>query len=291
MYLYFDKNGALKEIINNDAIRKGNNNANKVYCYFEDEPSFDYLTAIIKLPDRTLTNEIFFEDDIVEEAVPYNAKIDYKYFKDFVKYKFYVLNLNFVLNQSGLYLMTIRAFIDDSIFAKGEITFNAEQNVINSDNNITQSQYDYLLSIVNEGVTFIPSVSEDGFISWTNTGNLPNPEPVSVRGGRGYSISQVRQIQTSQVSEGVNIVEFILENGNSVGEIRIKNGSKGEKGENATNATYFEIDDNGHLIMFYSTNGSSPDIYLVSDDKNSDSYYETLGVHASLVGHLVFIYS
>lgn len=290
MYLYFDKNGALKEIINNDAIRKGNNNANKVYCYFEDEPSFDYLTAIVKLPDRTLTNEIFFDDDVVEEAVPYNAKIDYKYFKDFIKYKFYVLNLSFALNQSGLYLMTIRAFIDNSIFAKGEITFNAEPNVVNSDNNITQSQYDYLLSIVNEGVTFLPTVNEDGVISWTNTGNLPNPAPVNikgVKGDRGYSVSQVTQTQTSIVSSGVNVVEFVLEDGTVVGEIEVRNGAKGE---DAVNATYFEIDDNGHLIMYYSSE-NSPDIYLVSDDENSDSYYETLGVPANLVGHLVFIYN
>ena len=36
-----------------------------------------------------------------------------------------------------------------------------------------------------DGVTFIPSVSEDGIISWTNDGNLPNPDPVNIMGPQG----------------------------------------------------------------------------------------------------------
>ena len=35
------------------------------------------------------------------------------------------------------------------------------------------------------GVTYTPSVSEDGVISWTNNGGLPNPEPVNIMGPRG----------------------------------------------------------------------------------------------------------
>lgn len=36
-----------------------------------------------------------------------------------------------------------------------------------------------------QGVTFIPSVSEDGVISWENDGNLPNPDPVNIMGPAG----------------------------------------------------------------------------------------------------------
>lgn len=32
------------------------------------------------------------------------------------------------------------------------------------------------------GVTFIPAVSSEGIISWTNDGGLPNPEPVNIKG-------------------------------------------------------------------------------------------------------------
>ena len=38
-----------------------------------------------------------------------------------------------------------------------------------------------------KGAVFIPTVSEDGIISWSNNGNLPNPEPVSVKGADGYT--------------------------------------------------------------------------------------------------------
>lgn len=36
-----------------------------------------------------------------------------------------------------------------------------------------------------DGATFIPSVSDDGVISWTNNGGLPNPEPVDITGPIG----------------------------------------------------------------------------------------------------------
>ena len=36
-----------------------------------------------------------------------------------------------------------------------------------------------------DGATFIPSVSADGIISWTNDKELPNPEPVNIKGVKG----------------------------------------------------------------------------------------------------------
>lgn len=36
-----------------------------------------------------------------------------------------------------------------------------------------------------DGATFIPSVSLEGIISWTNDSNLPNPTPVNIRGPKG----------------------------------------------------------------------------------------------------------
>lgn len=40
-------------------------------------------------------------------------------------------------------------------------------------------------AIGQNGATFIPSVSEDGVISWTNDRELPNPEPVNIKGEKG----------------------------------------------------------------------------------------------------------
>lgn len=39
------------------------------------------------------------------------------------------------------------------------------------------------------GVTYTPSVSTDGTLSWTNNGDLPNPEPVNIRGPAGEGSS------------------------------------------------------------------------------------------------------
>lgn len=36
-----------------------------------------------------------------------------------------------------------------------------------------------------DGATFVPSVSEDGTLSWTNNGDLPNPDPVNIKGPPG----------------------------------------------------------------------------------------------------------
>lgn len=38
---------------------------------------------------------------------------------------------------------------------------------------------------VARGITFTPSVSSAGIISWTNNGNKPNPEPVNIKGAPG----------------------------------------------------------------------------------------------------------
>ena len=35
------------------------------------------------------------------------------------------------------------------------------------------------------GAVFIPQVSEEGILSWQNNGNLPNPEPVHIKGKDG----------------------------------------------------------------------------------------------------------
>lgn len=35
------------------------------------------------------------------------------------------------------------------------------------------------------GATFIPSVSTEGVISWTNDRELPNPAPVNIKGAKG----------------------------------------------------------------------------------------------------------
>lgn len=44
-----------------------------------------------------------------------------------------------------------------------------------------------LSGVGKDGVTFTPSVSDDGIISWENDGGLPNPPPVNIKGQQGLS--------------------------------------------------------------------------------------------------------
>ena len=143
MFIYFDKNGTIKEIVNDLSIRKGSVNANRIYCYIEGEPEIDDIWAMCKMPDGTNTLEVSFINQTETMAIPYDAKRDLTYFKDFEQYKFYYIDIEAI--QQGLWLCTIRIVQDNTIFALGELTFNVQQNVIKDDNNITQSQYDYLL--------------------------------------------------------------------------------------------------------------------------------------------------
>ena len=146
MYIYFDRNGTIKEVINDESIRRGSSDYNKIYCYLEGNPDIDDIWYLQKNPDGTLTNEVSFVDNIVTKAIPYDSHRDMKYFQDFEEYQFYVFTLSSsYLSQNGLVVATIRVAENNTLWALGELTFNVQANVINSDNDITQSQYDYLL--------------------------------------------------------------------------------------------------------------------------------------------------
>ena len=61
----------------------------------------------------------------------------------------------------------------------GNITSGNQINIRVPDNNAIKGKSG------DNGVTFIPSVSSDGIISWTNDGGLDNPAPVNIKGPAG----------------------------------------------------------------------------------------------------------
>lgn len=67
-----------------------------------------------------------------------------------------------------------------------------------------------------DGATFIPHVSADGVISWTNDKELPNPEPVNIKGVKGD--------KGDKGDRGVQGIQGVQ------GE-RGESGQKGEKGD------------------------------------------------------------
>ena len=87
-----------------------------------------------------------------------------------------------------------------------------------------------------DGVTFTPSVSADGVISWTNDGGKDNPAPVNIKGNSGtdgVGVQSVVQTTTSTADGGDNIITVTLTNGNTA-TFTVKNGSKGSDGSSAT---------------------------------------------------------
>lgn len=54
--------------------------------------------------------------------------------------------------------------------------------------------------VVNVGATYTPAVSEEGVISWTNDQELPNPDPVNIKGPAGpaptVTVSKVGKVAT-----------------------------------------------------------------------------------------------
>ena len=87
-----------------------------------------------------------------------------------------------------------------------------------------------------DGVTFTPSVSADGVISWTNDGGKDNPTPVNIKGNSGtdgVGIQSVVQTTTSTADGGDNIITVTLTNGNTA-TFTVKNGSNGSDGSSAT---------------------------------------------------------
>lgn len=55
---------------------------------------------------------------------------------------------------------------------------------MSADNHL-EVQFGSTTKVTEKGATFIPDVSEDGTLSWTNDGDLPNPDPVNLMGKDG----------------------------------------------------------------------------------------------------------
>lgn len=60
------------------------------------------------------------------------------------------------------------------------------------------------------GITFIPQISEEGVLSWTNDGGYPNPAPVNIKGPQGEprTCKRLRLTDTGRIFDGDNIVTY-----------------------------------------------------------------------------------
>ena len=63
-----------------------------------------------------------------------------------------------------------------------------EENIIETEvsSNTIETESDSLIGTPGiDGVTFTPSVNQEGIISWTNNGGLSNPTPINIKGDKG----------------------------------------------------------------------------------------------------------
>lgn len=179
MYLYFDNNGILKEIVDDVATRKGNNEVNRLYIYVDGiTPKTEWITY--QTSDGVKSNETLIETTITKK-VPYNRDRDLKYFKNFQEYLFYVATIpSSVLTVSGLTKASVRvALQDDSLMTLGLIIFTIEESVVLQDSFITESQYQYLLNIIsnfeelnNTGVIGISTQIVNGAVAPYDQGRI-----------------------------------------------------------------------------------------------------------------------
>lgn len=99
----------------------------------------------------------------------------------------------------------------------------------------------------NDGVIFIPSVSEDGIISWTNNGGLNNPPEVNIKGPQGETGAKGDTgAQGPQGEVGAHFIPSVDNEGNlswtnnggldNPSTVNIK-GPQGNPGQDGTNGT------------------------------------------------------
>lgn len=151
MYLYFDKNGILKEVINDSALRQGSDAVNKVYAYFEGDRIINGVYFnILRNGDTSPIRHAY--TTLETSQIPYSASRTLNYFKYFVNYNFYTYTFDSTdLAVDGVLKLTIQAYDNaDAVFALGLVLLSVEASAVAITSEITVSEYqDLLKSIAN----------------------------------------------------------------------------------------------------------------------------------------------
>lgn len=105
------------------------------------------------------------------------------------------------------------------------------------------------------GVTFTPSVSDAGEISWTNDGGLANPDARSIKGQKG---------DTGVSFAGIEYTPSTTSGGNNTFKVKYSNGTMGTESYNIKNGvditnveeTTSDVDDGTNSITFVKSDGT-----------------------------------
>lgn len=150
MYIYLDKQGIVKEIINDEALRQSASNVNEIYVYYDglQESDIGSVLATYGLPDGTITDEMQVATQTKESEIPYDAERDLKYFQYYKTYPFYHFVIaDLALSQEGVVRLMLRLAQKDGEYIKvaGLICFDVEGELVKDDHEVSLAQYNYLV--------------------------------------------------------------------------------------------------------------------------------------------------
>ena len=222
IYCYYDKEGILREIINDSDNRQGTNNDEiLVYTERDDINNISVVYAIGGIRFPVFDSITQFANGVRRNLeVPYNKNINYKYFKDSTPYNFYKFIVPIdIMQHNGTCRATFSIHSgdqsqSDELLGKatrtlGLLTFDIQDSVINKDDILTLSQWQYLLEemakvlqLRSSGVIgtntrpvdggVAPSNLDDGmFVLYygTKTGEYTTTAGESIKGIELYEIS------------------------------------------------------------------------------------------------------
>lgn len=196
MIVYFGLDGRLKETVSSYTLRdsggnehtsfgrrKGSAGANEILAIFEGgAPTKGALAITYRLPSGE-----FYEpaDLVVDNAytgyIEFDKTQDLKYLEYEKRYEVVEFDFPkglFPRGGDGLYLATIRNIEGDSVIrAYGLITFSVEDSAVKRDSTITESQYDYLVSLIESSPLYVRKAGD------AMTGPLGIPAGTTDMGG------------------------------------------------------------------------------------------------------------
>ncbi len=109
-----------------------------------------------------------------------------------------------------------------------------------------------------DGATFIPSVSSEGVISWTNNGGLPNPSAVNITGPQGPAgVDGEAGPQGEPGEDGVSVTHswegtvltITSASGTSSADLKGEKGDKGDPGEGGSSVDVLAVYPVGSIYM------------------------------------------
>lgn len=164
MYLYFDRKGVLKEIINDEALRQGNYGVNYIKIFWEgtaeqggNGTSYISLEASYLREDGSSVGPLLC-DTFVTEQIPFDRKRDLRWFKYYKDYRFCVIDLSRVdeddqsaLDVAGtVHCSLIAHLAPGDLYQFGQVNFEVagDPRAMASTEYISLSDYKYLKKIV-----------------------------------------------------------------------------------------------------------------------------------------------